>query len=478
MGAPITTSETNSAPNGCADSSQLDLWLPAMSTSATSETSHRRTSRATRNAISSPALAFGRSHSDGPDGKIAEKSGPDPAHASLSARQAAALGLVTTDISGQRGSGSSASARLSRLLASKYQDRTARRGSMLYRAIWKHCATPAGRWLSHQQVSARRISGTDCIGSLGGWPTPKVSDGNGLRPVETSSHLGGGPRANLNDMAMRAGWPTPTAKDADSAGNRKDQPLCLSLTDAARKAGWATPHASDHRPGHASRMHDTSRINLNDQAMLAGWSTPKAEDAESTGFSAKRLASGKTPDNLHSQTKMLLSGWPTPTSFDSVESCGGRRKNGERNGGGNCPSLRHLAADLAGWATPIQADARGSPGRKKHSELSQQATLAGWSTPASRDYRTPNHQTYADRGGGAKGEQLNNQVAHLIPGASLNGLPAATESCGLLNPAFSLWLQGVPATWLSCVPPATRSTRTSRQKSSQAGSPAMNGATE
>jgi hypothetical protein len=440
MGAPITTSETNSAPNGCADSSQLDLWLPAMSTSATSETSHRRTSRATRNAISSPALAFGRSHSDGPDGKIAEKSGPDPAHASLSARQAAALGLVTTDISGQRGSGSSASARLSRLLASKYQDRTARRGSMLYRAIWKHCATPAGRWLSHQQVSARRISGTDCIGSLGGWPTPKVSDGNGLRPVETSSHLGGGPRANLNDMAMRAGWPTPTAKDADSAGNRNDQPNCLSLTDAARKAGWATPHASDHRPGHASRMHDTSRINLNDQAMLAGW--------------------------------------PTPTSFDSVESWGGRRKNGERNGGGNCPSLRHLAADLAGWATPIQADARGSPGRKKHSELSQQATLAGWSTPASRDYRTPNHQTYADRGGGAKGEQLNNQVAHLIPWASLNGLPAATESCGLLNPAFSLWLQGVPATWLSCVPPATRSTRTSRQKSSLAGSPAMNGATE
>jgi hypothetical protein len=449
MRARTTTRSTGTAQNGFAVLSQPDLWQTGTSTNETSATSDQSTSRATRSAISSPVLAFGRSRSDGPDGLTIDPSGLDPAHASLSARQAEALGLVTTDISGQRGSGSSASARLSRLLASKYQDRTARRGSMLYRAIWKHCATPAGRWLSHQQVSARRISGTDCIGSLGGWPTPKVSDGNGLRPVETSSHLGGGPRANLNDMAMRAGWPTPTAKDADSAGNRKDQPLCLSLTDAARKAGWATPHASDHRPGHASRMHDTSRINLNDQAMLAGWSTPKAEDAESTGFSAKRLASGKTPDNLHSQTKMLLSGWPTPTSFDSVESWGGRRKNGERNGGGNSPSLRHIAADLAGW-----------------------------STPASRDYRTPNHQTYADRGGGAKGEQLNNQVAHLIPGASLNGLPAATESCGLLNPAFSLWLQGVPATWLSCVPPATRSTRTSRQKSSQAGSPAMNGATE
>jgi hypothetical protein len=412
MRARTTTRSTGTAQNGFAVLSQPDLWQTGTSTNETSATSDQSTSRATRSAISSPVLAFGRSRSDGPDGLTIDPSGLDPAHASLSARQAEALGLVTTDISGQRGSGSSASARLSRLLASKYQDRTARRGSMLYRAIWKHCATPAGRWLSHQQVSARRISGTDFTGSLGGWPTP-------------------------------------TAKDGDSAGNRKDQPNCLSLTDAARKAGWATPHESDHRPGHASRMHDTSRINLNDQAMLAGWSTPKAEDAESTGFSTKRLASGKTPDNLHSQTKMLLSGWPTPTSFDSVESWGGRRKNGERNGGGNSPSLRHIAADLAGW-----------------------------STPASRDYRTPNHQTYADRGGGAKGEQLNNQVAHLIPGASLNGLPAATESCGLLNPAFSLWLQGVPATWLSCVPPATRSTHTSRQKSSQAGSPAMNGATE
>jgi hypothetical protein len=121
-----------------------------------------------------------------------------------------------------------------------------------------------------------------------------------------------------------------------------------------------------------------------------GWATPKAEDAESTGFSAKRQASGKTPDNLHSQTKLLL---------------------------------------------------------------------AGWATPAERDYRTPNHQPYADRGGGAKGEQLNNQVAHFIPGASLNGLAAPMAGSGLLNPDHSRWLQGVPETWPSCAPTATRSTR-------------------
>jgi hypothetical protein len=400
MDERTTTSTIASAPDGSAISSQLDLWQTATSTNATSATSNRRTSRVTRNATSLPELAFGRSHCDGPDGRTAEKSGRVPAHVSLSARQAEALGLVTTDISGQRGSGSSASARLSRLLASKYQARTARLGSTLYRLTWKHCGTPAGRWLSVQQASGRRTSDSGFIG-----------------------------------------WPTPTATDAERRGATTARSDALHLNAASQlAAGWATPHESDHRPGHASRMHDTSRINLNDQAMLAGWSTPKAEDAESTGFSAKRLASGKTPDNLHSQTKMLLSGWPTPTSFDSVESWGGRRKNGERNGGGNCPSLRHLAADLAGW-----------------------------STPASRDYRTPNHQTYADRGGGAKGEQLNNQVAHVIPGASLNGSRAATESCGLLNPDFSLWLQGVPARWRSYAPRGTRSTRTSRRKSSLLG---------
>lgn len=91
--------------------------------------------------------------------------------------------------------------------------------------------------------------------------------------------------------------------------------------------------------------------------------------------------------------------------------------------------------------------------------------FGGWATPAKRDYRTPNHQTYEERGGGPKGEQLNNQVAHVIPGASLSGSDVRTESLGLLNPEFSRWLQGVPAMWLSFAPSATRSTSESLKKS-------------
>lgn len=40
----------------------------------------------------------------------------------------------------------------------------------------------------------------------------------------------------------------------------------------------------------------------------------------------------------------------------------------------------------------------------------------GWATPAARDWRYPNLKSYGDRGGGKKGEQLNNQVVHQLTG--------------------------------------------------------------
>jgi hypothetical protein len=128
-------------------------------------------------------------------------------------------------------------------------------------------------------------------------------------------------------------------------------------------------------------------------------------------------------------------------------------------------------AKLAGWPTPKANDAKSTAKSldrlaemKGPDSLLDAAKLCGWATPATRDYRTPAHQTYAERGGGANGENLNHQVAHFIPGASLNGLHAPTERGGLLNPEHSRWLQGIPATWPSCAPTATRSTRGSPRK--------------
>ncbi|GAB0057407.1 hypothetical protein SIID45300_01735 [Candidatus Magnetaquicoccaceae bacterium FCR-1] len=75
--------------------------------------------------------------------------------------------------------------------------------------------------------------------------------------------------------------------------------------------------------------------------------------------------------------------------------------------------------------------------------------MSGWSTPAARDYRHANRMSYQDRGGGRKGEQLNNQAVH-ASGNHANGSFAETEEAGQLNPEFVRWLMGYPAEWGRC----------------------------
>jgi hypothetical protein len=54
------------------------------------------------------------------------------------------------------------------------------------------------------------------------------------------------------------------------------------------------------------------------------------------------------------------------------------------------------------------------------------SSLKGWATPAARDYRFANSKPFRERGGGQKGEQLNNQAVHLAGW----GTPVANPSNG------------------------------------------------
>jgi hypothetical protein len=81
--------------------------------------------------------------------------------------------------------------------------------------------------------------------------------------------------------------------------------------------------------------------------------------------------------------------------------------------------------------------------------LDQQARF--FPTPAARDYRTPNSKSFADRGGGSKGEQLQNFVAHLLPAPQTpDGQPSSPPgqtSRRRLNPRFVEFLMNFPIGW-------------------------------
>jgi hypothetical protein len=173
-----------------------------------------------------------------------------------------------------------------------------------------------------------------------------------------------------------------------------------------------------------------------------------------------------------------------------------------------------------GWPTAMaQDESRGGTDPRPQDTgipLSQMAALAGWpigwSTPTTRDYRHANALPWSERGGGKKGEQLNNQVVHLagwptskasdgkkgarssdgaikqamrtsgpdLPtiaaitepmrctqaGVMLTGLDAGMTGGGQLHPEHSRWLMGYPAGWGSCGATAMRSNRKSPKSGS------------
>jgi len=92
-------------------------------------------------------------------------------------------------------------------------------------------------------------------------------------------------------------------------------------------------------------------------------------------------------------------------------------------------ALPTSAAGRTGWPTPNTSEPSGELRLKQdrqtrdpnqtgsyYWQLGRVVELAGWPTPAHRDFRYANLKTYEERGGGAKGEQLNNAVVHLLAG--------------------------------------------------------------
>lgn len=344
------------------------------------------------------------------------------------------------------------SATLSHALGERLRERLTGCGSTLYALTWKQQATPSGLPFSLLRGSVHRTSDTGSTGAQSGWPTPMVINSTSDKAQNhrpTAGPQRGGPSYGLQDVAlMVSGWPTPAAMDAISNAESPASKASrgsggTNLPTVVQTAGWPSPTAND-----ALKL---GRITPRDQAIclvaaaqMSGWPTPSAKVTAGGEYAdpAKAIARAMGPhaNDLRDFVQMTATGWATPRAEDA-ETTG---MSGKRLTAGHLPD-----------------------------NLPSQATLlTGWATPATRDYRTPNHKAYADRGGAAKGEQLNNQVAHVVPGASLNGTPqspvyqtgetvsgspAPMGGYGLLAPHFSLWLQGFPAAWLSHAPADNRS---------------------
>lgn len=197
----------------------------------------------------------------------------DPALANLSARQARALGLMTSGTSGPRGSGSSSSAALQSFLESRLRAATQTLGSTLYAMTWKPWVTPSGRSRFRLRASVRRTSETGCIG----WPTPTTRDwkdgGNPDVNVEMNALLG--------RVVWLAGWPTPTVQSPNSQRGKGQDPEkrragghSVNLNDAVRYLEHPQPArltaSGELRTGSCAGMESGGQLNPAHSRWLMG----------------------------------------------------------------------------------------------------------------------------------------------------------------------------------------------------------------
>lgn len=204
--------------------------------------SHLTTSEDSRSVISLQELASGLIPSTSLAGPMTNQSGQVRARASLSARQAKEMDLLTSGTYGQPSSTSSASADLSMSLANRLQAVTQMNGSTLYKQTWKEWTTPSGLCRLRQRASVRRTSGTERTG----WPTPLANTNPQPETKRGLQHVSG--------AARLTGWPTPVANDSTgsthcySGKNQDGSPkICLKLPGSVILAAWPTPTASDYK---------------------------------------------------------------------------------------------------------------------------------------------------------------------------------------------------------------------------------------
>jgi hypothetical protein len=178
----------------------------------------------------------------------------------------------------------------SRRLGESLIQRTTGLGSPLFNLTWNERATPSGRVFYQLAASALRTSGN----ASGSWPTPMAGT-----PAQSGYNEAGNNDSSRKTVAL-ASWPTATAHDAGRGGQAKraagETRHGSNLQDFAMLATWPTPTAVEN-------IGDLSKKAERRARMKEKW---KGRSGNGFGLSTAecaQMASGPAPTGSPAQTE-------------------------------------------------------------------------------------------------------------------------------------------------------------------------------